>query len=126
MSRALTVTVVAIAASACMPPAPPEQPRRLVEPGEFYWAQLECVAGAQLAVTTPQATNNNAAPNQPGQWMGMIDGQQDFRTQNPHYIENQRLSAMQQQYVEDCIRYKGYGWYLDRMRDLQDWLQYMR
>jgi hypothetical protein len=119
------IALMAVGATACMPPAPPEQPRRLVEPGEFYWAQLECVAGARLAVTTPQAQENGSLPNQAGQWMSMADVQQDFRSQSAEYMEDQRLSAMQQQYVEDCIRFKGYGWYLDRMRDVQDWLRYL-
>mgnify|MGYP006421424027 CR=1 FL=1 len=119
------VTFVGITASGCMPPAAPDQPRRLVEPGEFYWAQLECAAGAQIAVTTPQPNDgSDAPPNENGQWLSAADVQQDFRAQNPDYLESQRLSSMKQQYVEDCVRSKGYGWYLERVRGLQEWLQY--
>ncbi|MBK1734424.1 hypothetical protein CKO15_03800 [Halorhodospira abdelmalekii] len=127
--RLLGLALVAGLLAACMPPAPPDQPRRLVDPGEFYWAQLECVAGAQLAVTAPGGANNLNALNgfdEMGQWGGAVAMQQDFRTTTSAYRERQQLEAMQQQYVEDCIRTRGYGWYMDRMRNLHDWLQYIQ
>lgn len=126
---------LAMTVNACMLPAPPEQPRRILEPGEFYWAQLECVAGAQIAVTTPQTAqtaqmangdNNNRAWNQGEDWRATAAVERDFRDSNPDNSEQERLKAVQQQYVEDCIRFKGYGWYMDRMRGIQDWLQYVQ
>ncbi len=97
--------------------AAPDQPRRTIDPGDVYWAHLECTIGAAMAVPGSPPGGAEGAGASPGQ--GHEPADIPLRDSRAHAARLDELDPAQEEVVRDCLRERGYRWYWERLQQLR-------
>ncbi len=108
--------------AACAAPGDQQTPRRLVTPGEFYVDQVECMILARSAdarpqeAVTPRQEVGRHSENPRERFEATMNERYDL---SGHERDEQRYAIVVEEAFEDCMRAKGWRWYLERLRALR-------